>query len=162
MYCRHCGYALYGLMDRRCPECGGGFNAHDPATFATSPERLARPPLWPLVVTVFYPIVTIVLVWSAWAAARSALGHAPQPAQEPATALTGRAGVCCTAARFAVLGFVVYVPLFPLGLIGYLLFGRGSARLRRTLVLLLSYTALVAGSFVFIRSHATAVEWLMG
>ena len=40
--CLGCGYCLYGL-DRRCPECGRGFDARDGRTFKLSgrsfPER---------------------------------------------------------------------------------------------------------------------------
>ena len=31
--CRHCGYLLRELIETRCPECGGGFDPNDLATF---------------------------------------------------------------------------------------------------------------------------------
>jgi hypothetical protein len=34
--CLHCGYALRGLSENRCPECGRAFDPADPLTF-TSP-----------------------------------------------------------------------------------------------------------------------------
>lgn len=40
MYCRQCGYALVGLSEPRCPECGTRFDPHDPETF------LLRRPGW--------------------------------------------------------------------------------------------------------------------
>jgi rRNA maturation protein Nop10 len=33
IFCRQCGYALYGLDEGRCPECGTPFDISDPATF---------------------------------------------------------------------------------------------------------------------------------
>lgn len=65
--CKHCGYALRGLADPVCPECGNAFDPSDPdsfrdkkswqpwrARFASPPKRwhcvlailLAIPPLW--------------------------------------------------------------------------------------------------------------------
>ena len=38
MYCRKCGYALVGLSENRCPECGRGFDPGDRKTFARSPR----------------------------------------------------------------------------------------------------------------------------
>lgn len=37
--CRACGYALVGLVECRCPECGGAFDPDDPRTY-----RVPRPP----------------------------------------------------------------------------------------------------------------------
>lgn len=34
MFCIGCGYALRGLQEHRCPECGRGFDPADPNTFA--------------------------------------------------------------------------------------------------------------------------------
>ena len=31
--CKTCGYALRGLGDPRCPECGGAFDPDDPTTY---------------------------------------------------------------------------------------------------------------------------------
>lgn len=36
IYCRKCGYALVGLSENRCPECGRGFDPGDPRTFLKS------------------------------------------------------------------------------------------------------------------------------
>ena len=33
MYCRKCGYALTGLLEMRCPECGTRFDPADKKTF---------------------------------------------------------------------------------------------------------------------------------
>jgi rubrerythrin len=30
--CRDCGYALFGLPENRCPECGRAFDPADPRT----------------------------------------------------------------------------------------------------------------------------------
>lgn len=38
--CRDCGYALRGLADPRCPECGRGFDPGDPATVRLPGDRL--------------------------------------------------------------------------------------------------------------------------
>ncbi len=37
MYCRRCQYALGGLPDNRCPECGTAFDPADPKTFHQTP-----------------------------------------------------------------------------------------------------------------------------
>lgn len=39
IYCRRCDYALDGLPDPRCPECGSAFDPADPTTFADHPGR---------------------------------------------------------------------------------------------------------------------------
>jgi hypothetical protein len=38
MYCRHCGYALVGLSQNRCPECGRPFDPSNPRTFLSRPK----------------------------------------------------------------------------------------------------------------------------
>jgi hypothetical protein len=59
MWCKQCGYALNGLSENRCPECGREFDPNDSSTFsiASTPGRcpacqsqsplglLVRPPL---------------------------------------------------------------------------------------------------------------------
>ncbi len=41
MYCRDCKYALKGLTERRCPECGRSFDPRNSRSFLHSPhERL--------------------------------------------------------------------------------------------------------------------------
>lgn len=42
MYCRRCCYALHGLSENRCPECGTAFDPTDPETFALPPDRQQR------------------------------------------------------------------------------------------------------------------------
>ncbi len=37
MYCRKCGYALVGLSEDRCPECGRAFDPANPRTFRRKP-----------------------------------------------------------------------------------------------------------------------------
>ncbi len=37
-FCRTCGYALAGLSENRCPECGRRFDPHDPRTFLRHPR----------------------------------------------------------------------------------------------------------------------------
>lgn len=41
-HCRHCGYALQGLSQPRCPECGEEFDPEDPASLADSPHFYLR------------------------------------------------------------------------------------------------------------------------
>lgn len=40
IFCRACGYCLFGLPENRCPECGRGFDPGDPKTFLRRPRRL--------------------------------------------------------------------------------------------------------------------------
>ena len=42
--CLHCNYPLRGLPEPRCPECGNGFDPHDPRTYRARrvPEFVAR------------------------------------------------------------------------------------------------------------------------
>ena len=37
MYCRQCGYMLFGLSEDRCPECGQPFDPADRSTFRRYP-----------------------------------------------------------------------------------------------------------------------------
>lgn len=41
-YCRRCGYALAGLTEPRCPECGRAFDPNDPRTVARRPDQWHR------------------------------------------------------------------------------------------------------------------------
>lgn len=38
-FCRGCGYALFGLASRNCPECGKGFDPADARTYSRRPPR---------------------------------------------------------------------------------------------------------------------------
>jgi len=42
MFCRQCGYNLYGLPENRCPECGRTFEPNNPKTFFKHSGSLAR------------------------------------------------------------------------------------------------------------------------
>jgi predicted RNA-binding Zn-ribbon protein involved in translation (DUF1610 family) len=44
-YCLRCGYALQGLQDARCPECGKEFDPRDATTFSSAPLRVRKMPL---------------------------------------------------------------------------------------------------------------------
>lgn len=47
-HCLTCGYALHGLVEPRCPECGRGFDPAQPSTYAQRKlERYERPWLGP-------------------------------------------------------------------------------------------------------------------
>jgi hypothetical protein len=39
MWCKGCGYALDGLEEERCPECGRGFDPSDARTYRASPPK---------------------------------------------------------------------------------------------------------------------------
>jgi predicted amidophosphoribosyltransferase len=38
MYCRRCSYALVGLSENRCPECGQPFDPANRRTFLSHPK----------------------------------------------------------------------------------------------------------------------------
>jgi hypothetical protein len=42
MFCKSCHYALQGLSEPRCPECGGVFDPNDPTTYIVPTKRLPR------------------------------------------------------------------------------------------------------------------------
>lgn len=39
IYCRHCGYQLFGLSENRCPECGQPFDPTNRRTYRKSLRR---------------------------------------------------------------------------------------------------------------------------
>src|ERR1051326_3868290 len=41
-FCIRCGYPLNGVVGRKCPECGRGFDPRDPSTWARGPGRVGR------------------------------------------------------------------------------------------------------------------------
>ena len=43
MYCLRCGYALDGLRDNKCPECGRPFYPQSPRTYRTTQHRRILP-----------------------------------------------------------------------------------------------------------------------
>ncbi len=52
-FCLSCAYPLCGLPEPRCPECGGGFDPDDPATYVVRPvgrwaRFFLRAPTWRL------------------------------------------------------------------------------------------------------------------
>jgi hypothetical protein len=42
MWCKKCGYALDGLSEPRCPECGRGFDPGNKRTYLIRPYRVGR------------------------------------------------------------------------------------------------------------------------
>ena len=48
--CKTCGYALRGLCDPRCPECGGPFDPNDPTTYAVGRPKRFLDKRWTVVV----------------------------------------------------------------------------------------------------------------
>ncbi len=43
MFCLRCGYALDGLRDNKCPECGRSFYPQFPRTYRTTPHPRILP-----------------------------------------------------------------------------------------------------------------------
>ena len=62
IYCRSCGYNLFGLEARRCPECGCAFDLERPETLGSTPW----PNLWPRLITVDIMVVLITLAVLSW------------------------------------------------------------------------------------------------
>ncbi len=84
-HCRRCGYALAGLAERRCPECGRPFDPASRRTFDRSPRRrVARRlvrcgvVLAVLAAVVASPVVWAYAGWRAERAAESVAGSALQ------------------------------------------------------------------------------------
>ncbi|MHC4698460.1 MAG: hypothetical protein ACYTFA_17140 [Planctomycetota bacterium] len=51
--CKTCGYALRGLCDPRCPECGGPFDPNDSTTYAVGRPKPVLDHRWTVVVPCF-------------------------------------------------------------------------------------------------------------
>jgi hypothetical protein len=66
-FCLGCGYALRGLVETRCPECGRAFDPRDPMTMRV-PGIVIRPPPKP------FPFAPGIILWAAPTAALSAIG----------------------------------------------------------------------------------------
>ena len=62
-YCRKCGYALRGLSEARCPECGRGFDPGNPRTTRRRPPRRGMRWVW----RAGFALLTLVLLLAgAW------------------------------------------------------------------------------------------------
>ena len=69
--CIGCGYALRGLIEARCPECGRKFNRDDAATFNSGRHHgrlagwLLQPTRWlaPLSVPVFICVIAVQMIF---------------------------------------------------------------------------------------------------
>jgi hypothetical protein len=66
-FCLGCGYALRGLVETRCPECGRAFDPRDLRTMRV-PGIVIRPPPKP------FPFAPGIILWAAPTAALSAIG----------------------------------------------------------------------------------------
>lgn len=62
IFCRKCGYCLYGLPSNVCPECGQAFDPADSKTFLLRPRRV-----WPKRVLVWggIPLLLLAIAYSA-------------------------------------------------------------------------------------------------
>ncbi len=83
--CRQCGYALRGLSDPRCPECGTAF---DPAEHQAIQDRITAPPpqprhRWIAAIVVVLLMITAAAGMLAW---QRASRPPPAPAPAPPTA----------------------------------------------------------------------------
>lgn len=84
IYCRHCGYCLFGLPTCRCPECGKPFDPNRPHTYRNRPLRV-----WPrrLLFWLGIPLIVVamsyggMLAWlySGWAPEQLAAAAASSP-----------------------------------------------------------------------------------
>lgn len=68
MYCRQCGYALRGLSEPRCPECGRPYNPTDPKSYLHHPRgwslrRRARRAAWSLALLAVAFAVYAAVLW---------------------------------------------------------------------------------------------------
>jgi hypothetical protein len=79
MFCKSCRYALKGLQQRRCPECGVAFDPYNRSTFARSARALPRSLRHPCLLLAMYPILTAVCCYGTWIVAASFIGHWPKP-----------------------------------------------------------------------------------
>ena len=158
-YCLDCGYDLHGLLEARCPECGRAFDPRDPHSSASSPHPHRYLRFRWLFVGVFYPLLVFVLIYATWCVAGAHLGHPPRPNIDDPKSIPGLVASLYAASRAALLGFVVYVPLFPIVLIGYVLFGRPGPRMERSLVLLIIYIGMLSLTWAVVRDSPTVLNW---
>ena|GEM_PF-1851857 len=155
-YCLECGYVLRGLPDQRCPECGRDFDPAQPDTYTTTPRPTRTVPFGLALAVAVYPVVPIGLILATWVSARAALGHALRPELDDPTTIAGATRFLFDAAQVAFIGLLFYIPIVPLVLIAYLLFGRDANRARRTLLLLTVYALLFGGSCLGARTDMAA------
>ena len=79
MLCWDCGYILFGLDSRRCPECGRPFDPGDESTFNRGfhgSKKWAAPSG---TILTLYPITVVASLYCTWIAGRLALGRWPRP-----------------------------------------------------------------------------------
>ena len=85
-FCLGCGYALRGLTETRCPECGRAFDPFDPRTMRV-PGFPKRPPPKPL------PFAVVIVLWSVLAALLMLVGMLSSTWAMCAGALAGWIGI---------------------------------------------------------------------
>lgn len=68
IFCKQCGYCLYGLPENRCPECGRAFDPTDKRTYRKCPPtRRWRSVVRVLVLLVVFSMLPIgAWMWSYW------------------------------------------------------------------------------------------------
>lgn len=157
--CRTCGYSLYGLTERSCPECSTPFNPSDPSTFHTGAERAQRKKLLALsCVAAAPPWLTLIGGHAALMIARLSLGRWPNRmgADDPGSIHW----VALPILVFAV-GWLLLIPglIASIGVVTAVASSLGvRAAVRRFLVLLLSW--LVALTLVRLDPAQVGV-WIM-
>ena len=62
-YCQNCFYALVGLPESRCPECGRPFDPDNPRTYSRQPKATKPVPF--VILVYFLPLLFFEACWAA-------------------------------------------------------------------------------------------------